>query len=229
MPLLRSRPTGGESVIAERNGKVLVRIPTEVSEQIDYLMGRLSIQQAALPSSLLVTSHLSGEGVSLVSAALASSIGRGGRACLIETNWDGRRLPVTDEIGLVDVVAGRATLADAVLPTSRPGLSILPVGDRSDPVARVPVGSDLGPVLRALTPTFDMVVVDAPALAASPFALEAAALIEASILVVRQGVTDVEQVTSAAAKLEPFGFRGAVLTANSMATPGLIRRWGSGR
>lgn len=229
MPLLRSRSTGGESVIAETDGTVLVRIPTEVSEQIEYLLGRLSIQQAKLPSSLVVTSHLGGEGVSLVAATVAAAVGRSRRACLIEANWGGGRLPLIGRPGLAEVIAGTAKLQDAVISTSRSGLSILPAGDRTDHLARLPVGGDLRPVLEALEPAFDLVVVDTPALAGSPFGVEAAAVAEASILVVRQGVTDTEQVASSAAKLEPFGFRGAVLTANRLATPGLIRRWGSGR
>ncbi len=226
--LLERRRTDDEArVVRAADGTALARLPEEIERQLQYLWVRVRLHSDPVPSSFLITSKLSGEGVTLVSLALATMAANNGRVLLLEANDTGSRLPVDDtNVGLMGVLTGAATIEETVVETDHAGLSILPIGPASGS-GRLgnEVDLDLATgLIGELSARYDTVVVDAPALARSPLALNLAAACAASLLVVRHGVTDLDQVESARADLADANLIGLVLNGTRLATPARIRR-----
>lgn len=67
--------------------------------------------------------------------------------------------------GLSEVLAGEATLADAILRLEPAGLHLLPGGSRRDNVAEILSGPTFSEVLREARSMFDYIIIDAPPLA----------------------------------------------------------------
>lgn len=226
--LSRRRVAGSERVVRTTDGVVLARVPDEVGAEMENLWVRLRVHQPSLPASVLLTAKLSGEGVSLVSLALGTVAAGVGRTLVVEANDLGGRLPVAaDRPGLTDVLMGAVTIDEAVVATDQPGLDVLPVGAGAVP-GRLGSSLDMitaGDLVDALEASYDLVLVDSPGLAQSALALTLAGACEASLLVVRHGVTDIDQVQSARAALgQGANLLGVVLNGTHLATPGRIRR-----
>jgi protein-tyrosine kinase len=89
---------------------------------------------------IMVASPLSGEGKTFVALnlALAFASAKDHSSLLIDTDTNHPLVPslfrVTPEKGIVDVLAGRCQLHDALLRTSVPGLEILPAGQHAPDV-----------------------------------------------------------------------------------------------
>lgn len=215
-----------EMVLGTDNGVVLSRIPGSVREQMQYLWTRLQVHEGGIPQSIGVTSHISGEGVSFISQAMAATLARTSRTCLIETNWwsDGLPLPDTNR-GLAGLMQGSASLNEVLVTTNYSRLSVLPAGEVpvSGPVI-VPSTDEMRLVLNMLRPHFEHIVLDLPAISTSATALTFAAAASSSILVVRQRVTRTAQVEAAMADLRHTRLLGVVMNGNKISTPSIIRR-----
>ena len=158
---------------------------------------RLSLQHlSALNETVVVTitSPMSGDGKSLISSNLAVSFAESGVRTLL-VDGDVRRgalhsaFSVPQVPGVVDVLAGRATLLDALRPEVQPNLALIPCGTRT---ARAPelLNSPLDQMFRALRPQYDVIIVDSPPLGAGADALALSIVTGSMCLVLRAGETD---------------------------------------
>lgn len=174
-------------------------------------------QQSGTPlRTLAVTSAVSGEGKTTVSAALAAAYARiDVRVLLVDADLHKPRLAEhlgmdAHQRGLAEVLQGKAELAKVVRKTEVPGLSVVTTvahEEAGDLLAR-----RFAAVLEQAATTFDMVVVDCPPLLATDDARTLALVCDGTVLVVSTG-TESARVSEAAASLESLKVRvlGAVL------------------
>ncbi|MBI2797599.1 MAG: polysaccharide biosynthesis tyrosine autokinase [Gemmatimonadetes bacterium] len=158
---------------------------------------RLSLQHLSVPNGpvvVTITSPMSGDGKSLIASNLAVSFAESGMRTLL-IDGDVRRgalhsaFSVPQVPGVVDVLAGRATLLDALRPEVQPNLALIPCGTRT---ARAPelLNSPLDQMFRALRSQYDVIVVDSPPLGAGADSLALAIVAGATCIVLRAGETD---------------------------------------
>lgn len=225
----RSRKAAAETemVIASSQGVPLARIPGSIREQVRYLWTRLQVQGSDVPNSIAVTSQISGEGVSFTCRALAAVLGRARPTCIVEANWWSEGIPArVDNPGLAGLLGNTCTIADVLVPTSHPGLSIVPAGELTEAGQAVMASSvALRDVIEQLHAAgFAYVVLDLPAITTSATALSFAAAAEASILVVRQRVTHIDQAVQAAEDLRHTRLLGIILNGNQLSMPRFLQR-----
>ncbi len=181
---------------------------------------RLSLQHLTPPGepvTLTVTSPMSGDGKSLIASNLAVSFAEAGLRTLL-IDGDVRRgalhsaFSVPQVPGLVDVLAGRATLLDAIRPEVQPNLALIPCGTRT---ARAPemLNSPLEQMFRALRPQYDVLIIDSPPLGAGADALALGICSGYVAIVLRTGETDRKMAEAKLRVLDklPMTVVGAIL------------------
>ena len=148
------------------------------------------------PVVLTVSSPGPGDGKSFVSANLGMALADGGYRTVV-IDGDIRRgalhsvfAPASQTPGLTDFLAGEAVLSEVLLPTSHPGLFLVPCGRRRRNGPELLAGEGMVGLLRDLRQQFDAVIVDSAPLGAGidPFALGVAT--GAMLIVLRTGETD---------------------------------------
>jgi len=148
------------------------------------------------PVCLTVSSPGPGDGKSFVSANLAMALADGGYRTVV-IDGDIRRgalhtvfAPAAQVPGLTDLLAGEAVLAEVLLPTSHPGLFLVPSGRRRRNGPELLAGESMLGLVRDLRQQFDAIIVDSAPLGAGidPFALGVAT--GAMLIVLRTGETD---------------------------------------
>lgn len=192
-----------------------------VAEQIRGSAARLtSMTPEGAPIALAVTSAARREGKSVFCANLALMLAEGGHRRVVVIDGDLRTgtlaplLGARNDIGLADVLSGDAALADAVQPTSRTGLFILPAGRGG---GRVPgellTGKALAETISRLRSHADYVLVDTPAVTSCADATLIARACDAALLVVAAGRTRESVVVEATATLRGNNIRilGAIM------------------
>ncbi len=227
----RSR-TGQDLLISTRSGSVVGIVPDEMRHQSQHLWVRLGLHRPVEPASIAVTSFLRGEGVSLVSLALAVAASERGRTLLVDANMARPTLLVGEGDGATSghrgvrgIIENGLAIEDVVLATDHAELSVLPIG--GDPAGDPSIEFD--PALAqqlfgALSLHYDTVIVDSPSLQEPAAAVAVAAACDACLAVVHHRVTDIEQVQSAADQLVDTEFLGVVLNATRLRTPRWLRR-----
>jgi capsular exopolysaccharide synthesis family protein len=148
------------------------------------------------PVQLTISSPGPGDGKSFISANLASALADGGyRTVLVD--GDIRRgalhsvfAPMEQSPGLVDYLAGEATLGEVIRPTQHSNLCVVPGGKRRRHGPELLAGNAMTTMVRELRMQFDAIVVDSAPLGAGidPFALGVAT--GAMLIVLRTGETD---------------------------------------
>jgi len=199
---------------------------TPVVEAFRALRTTLQHNGAGKPSKvLLVTSSAPREGKTTLSSNLAASFARGGSRTLL-IDGDLRRPRVhraTDGdngIGLSSVLSGRATLAEAVAPsTAEPNLFVLPSGPIPQDPAELLGSRRMEDLLAEARRTYDRVILDSPPVASVTDPCILARLADAVVLVIAHGRTSTQLIRRARESLEAVGVKpwGAVIN-NS--TPG---------
>jgi tyrosine-protein kinase Etk/Wzc len=148
------------------------------------------------PVVLTVSSPGPGDGKSFVSANLAMALADGGYRTVV-IDGDIRRgalhsvfAPASQTPGLTDYLAGEAVLGEVLLPTSHPGLFLVPSGRRRRNGPELLAGEGMVNMVRDLRQQFDAIIVDSAPLGAGidPFALGVAT--GAMLIVLRTGETD---------------------------------------
>jgi succinoglycan biosynthesis transport protein ExoP len=198
---LVSRPPVPLSITADgsaaKNGALkifLARSHTPEAEAMRDLRAALMSRPGAPPRVVLVSSPSSGEGKSTVAINLAIVLSNRGNTCLVD--GDLRRPMVASafglraKVGLSDVLAGRASLEEALLeiPDGR-NLSVLCGGHFPLNPADLVASEQMEAVLIALRAQFDHVVIDSPPVIPFSDARVLSPLSDVVVLVGRYGVT----------------------------------------
>jgi succinoglycan biosynthesis transport protein ExoP len=159
---------------------VLLRDPgSSAAESFRYLRSRLQPQLRGA-ATILVTSAGEREGRTTTAANLAIAMAQGGLSVvLLDADMRDPRVHTVfgndNAVGLTSVLAGEATIKQALQMTSVDRLRLLGAGPAAGNAADLLVGSRLRPILDALRGTCDLVIIDSgPVLSVSdPIALAA--------------------------------------------------------
>lgn len=169
---------------------------------------RTSIEQAVPGDAqvIAVTSALPREGKSVTSACLAQTLAVGGAATLL-IDCDLRRRGVSRLLqlphghpGLIEVLEGRATLADALV-SGETGLSVLTVRPADNEPESLLTGALFAELLAELRQQFDHIVLDLPPVLPIAAARVLASHADATVVVVRWRKTVESAVRSALSQL----------------------------
>jgi len=171
------------------------------------------------PRVLLVTSAVQGEGKSTASCHLALALAAAGhRVLLVDADLRrpavAQRLGLEPSVGLVDVLAGKLALEDALQPALHPGLSVLAAG-RTPPDPGALVGSrQMRSLLERARDVHDVVVVDAPPVLPVTDACVLLGAVDGAVLVVRARRTRRAELAEAVERLgqSPGRVLGTVLS-----------------
>ena len=148
--------------------KALENPKSQLSE--GYYSARAALQlstEEGVPSTLLVTSSMMGEGKSTSALALASGFGRLGlRVLLIDADMRNpvqhRLLARDNSVGLSNMLAGGADVSPALQPTGYANLTFLSAGRPPPNPSELLAGGKMLAFLEAAKEHFDLVVIDAP-------------------------------------------------------------------
>jgi capsular exopolysaccharide synthesis family protein len=169
---------------------------------------------------LTVASPGPGDGKSTVSINLANALAEGGyRTLLIDGDTRRGQLhlscpPITQAPGLLDYLAGEATLAEIVKQTELHGnLSLLPCGARRRQGPELLASQRMAQLLRELRSQFDAIIVDSAPLGAGIDAYALGSATGSMLLVLRAGETDRRLAEAKLATIDrmPIRLLGAVL------------------
>lgn len=173
--------------------------------------------QGAPVKVIMITSPSHGEGKSVTAANLALTIAREYQrpTCLVDANLRSPRLHemfgVDAEIGLVDVLAGRATLDQALTMIEPAGVTLLPAGAGAEHPAELLSTPLMRRTIDQLRAQFDRIIIDTPA--ALPMVdlglLEP--LADRIVLVVRAGMTSKASIQDVMTTIDAQRVLGVVL------------------
>jgi len=190
-------------------------------ESIDGLRTYLSLEESMRGNKVLaVTSATSREGKTTVAAQLAVSIASAtGRPTLL---IDGdMRAPDVHKIfdierspGLCEVLKGECPIEEAIDMTMGEMFHLLTAGTLDSSPHRILRNGALETLVANLRERYDSIIIDTPPILAASEALLMASVCDAAILCVRRDFSRLDQVASAAGRLQASGVKtaGAVLT-----------------
>lgn len=255
MPLLQRKHTIAAPLhslpisLCAANGAAIHTFPADLISSIRHLENTLTYNNT-LPKCLAVVAALSGEGVTYMSIALATTLANDRQAsvCVAELNWytpgmitrlsqpaparPPRHKRPADALadsepfdggpGLAGVLTQSCTLDQALVATATPNLYLLPAGDLPQHLRPAMArGTALKQCLAQLCERFDMLVLDIPAVQLTSDAVALASLAQGCCLVIRQGVTPVSHVRAALDDLAHLNILGVILNQVSSKLP----RW----
>src|SRR5690625_365946 len=156
--------------------------------------------------SMLVTSSVKGEGKSVTSINLASTLAHSGRrVLLIDADLRApslhRHLTLQSEAGLTTVLLGEAALDDVVQPVELDGLSVLTTGP-APPNPSELLDSDQMTLLKAATARYDTLIVDSAPLPPVADRTALAQRVSGTLMVVGSGRGRRPHLAQALRKLE---------------------------
>lgn len=172
------------------------------------------------PIQLTISSPGPGDGKSFVSANLATALADGGYRTIV-IDGDIRRgslhtiqgMECDPSPGLLDYLAGDATLAEVVRATSNPNLFVVPGGARRQHGPELLASDAMQQMVRDLRNQFDAILVDTAPLGAGIDSYALGAATGAMVLVLRTGETDRKLAQAKLTLLDrmPVRMLGAIL------------------
>lgn len=227
---------GAPLAIKSAAGEELHVFTPEIVANVRHMVTSLAVD-GGVPSRLAVVSALREEGVTHTSLALAAVLANdtAARVCAVELNWwapgmlsllgrgDTRKAGLGERPRLADLLAGKASLDEALIPTALSNLSLLPAGEL--PLEQRPTaarGAALREIVDQLAVRFDHLILDVPAVLATSDAIALASLGDACALVVRHGLTPTQSVQLALDDIRHLNILGVILTKAEFYTPRFI-------
>ncbi|MCT7660164.1 polysaccharide biosynthesis tyrosine autokinase [Mycobacterium deserti] len=216
LPVLAQLPGPGASAAGAKRAATPAELV--VDEGLRGLRTRLLGGSSTPPRSFLISAPGVGQGATTTALNLAQSFAAVDEAVLL-IEGDPRRptiaklLGLQSPLGLADVLADPQLLDDAVQPTRHAGLWMLAATESSQ-IKRQANATLLSAALEKLFANFDRVVIDGPPSFISADTGVLSAAVDATVLVVRSGVTTVDEIDGALQNLRAAGgdVVGAVLT-----------------
>lgn len=191
---------------------------TAVAEQYRALRTRIVHADPLSPINMvMVTSPGRGAGKTLTAGNLAMTMAQEWqrRICIVDADLRHpqlhRLLGLPDGPGLCDVLAGTATLDEALVTLEEHGVTVLPAGRVPAHPAELLGTTAMRRTLEALRTQFDRIVIDAAPAAPLADVSILAPLVDRVLMVVRAGVTTKPQIHEAVSTIEPSKLLGFVL------------------
>lgn len=215
--------------LPDQDGNILQSYPPEVVDNLRQLIIRLGIKQP-FPARLALTSALRGEGVSYQTFALAATMANDSNANvgIVDLNWWYPGLLagfIDQQSGLAAVLDGTQKLDQVIVPSRWPNLSFIPAGElKASARAKTARSQALAEIIESLSNRFNHLILDVPAVLASSDAPPLISLANGCCLVIRQGVTPIEDVRSALDTISHLKIYGVILNQVSLATPDILMR-----
>lgn len=190
-------------------------------ESFQTIYARLSYSSTSSPRSVLVTSAVHGEGKTLVASQLAAAAARTGHrvllmGCDLRRPALGSAFSVPEGSGLAGVILDDEPVSEAIEPTGVPGLDVLPAGRPVENPLRVVRNPALAMLVRDLTATYDLVVVDAPPVLPVADAGLLASLVDTTVVVGRLRQVRLDQVDRLRDQLARAGAQVAGMVVNGV-------------
>lgn len=210
---------------------LLQQLPRGLANAFHRLVGQRNVDGATpLPGRVGVVSSLHGNGVSTVARALAITLtcDLDSTVCIVDISKPSgspKGRSTEPAIGLADVLAGDASLAEALHASADDRLQMIAAGaGDADTLGSVLRSRQFVAVLDELERQFDYVVIDAPPVLQTPDALAALRHVEGYFLVARHGKTPVDEVRTTTSQLEPLPCLGVILNRYSTRIPKRFQR-----
>ena len=170
------------------------------------------------PRRILVSSSVAGEGKTTLAVNLAAALARAGnRVTLVDADLRRprvtRALRMVGGVGLTNVLTGTASV-DEVAQTVDGGLRVLGAGPLPPNPSELLASEAMSALVREVSATSDVVVIDAPPLLPVADASALAGLVDGVLLCVRWGSVDATELQRSSALLQRLGARllGLVMT-----------------
>jgi capsular exopolysaccharide synthesis family protein len=202
------------------DGRLVAAMSPDATAAEQYRALRTRIVHAdngAAVNVILVTSPGRGEGKTLTATNLGLTMAQEyqRRICIIDANLRNsqvhRMFGLPDSPGLSDVLAGQATLEDALVYLEDHQISVLPAGFAPAHPAELLGTTAMRRMLETLRSQFDRVIIDAPAAAPLADVGVLTPLVDSVVLVVRAGVTAKPDIHDAIAAIDGTKLLGVVL------------------
>ena len=180
--------------------------------------------------TLVVTGVGPDEGKTTVAANLAATVAAGGIRT-VAVGADLRRptlhrlFGVDGGKGLTQVLLGRLSLDEAVVPVQPWGLDVLPAGPIPPNPAELLGSQRMAALLEAMAERWEMVVIDTPPVVGLADASVVAARADGTLLVVSVGLTSREEAQLARRQLQQVGARVLGLVLNGVSPDGGYYRY----
>lgn len=157
--------------------------------------------------SLVITSSIPNEGKSTVSANLAQAIATSGKRVLL-VECDMRRRSIADNLGLharsglYAVLSGQVSLESAVLHTPQRNMFFLDVEPHIPNPVDILASKSFRGLVQTMEEHYDFVIFDTPPVSAFVDAAVLSALVDATVLVVRENFTKRQDILDAYEQLK---------------------------
>jgi len=205
-------------------GQPVWSFPGDVIENLRSLVTRIG-KKDSFPARLSLVAALRGEGVTYTAQALATILAHdfSARVCLVDLNWWWpSSLPMVEpeNPGVAAVLTGEADLDDVITPSGWSNLAFVSAGrltKQDRPVISRSLGLKM--LIDDLEARFNYLILDIPAILATNDSVPLASLGSACCLVVRHGVTGINDVQQALGEIDHLTVLGVVLNRVKLATP----------
>lgn len=183
--------------------------------------------------TLAVCSAIAGEGKTTIAVGVGTTIAQDypeRRVLVVETDFWHPVLAQDFDVevypGLADCLLEDLPLQLAVRPTLLENLFIVPAGGPATNAGRLLRSSRMAAALATLRQSYDVIILDVPAVLVNSDSLPVIDLADGVLFVVRAGVTPGPVVRRAMAQLDDTRglLRGVVLNGTESAVPGWLRR-----
>jgi len=211
-------------------GQPWLTFPENVVESVRHMYNRLC-RVDPFPKQLALISALRQEGTTYLSRAIGATLAKdlSSSFCVVELNWwwPTSELPESYQSGgLAAVMTGEVELEDALIRTSMPNLTILPAGDLDiDLRSTISRGTTFKAAIEYLTEHFDHMILDIPAVLSTNEAVPLASQAAACCIVIRQGVTTIENVRLALDEVSHLPVVGTLMNQVHLHTPQQILKF----
>jgi polysaccharide biosynthesis transport protein len=166
------------------------------------------------PSKILITSSVQNEGKTTIVANFAQSLAQASlRTLVIDTDVRNPALSgyfgIRKQRGLIDFLAGQASLDEIITPTQYENVFVIPAGSHAPNPTELLGSNKMSRLLNYLSESYDHIIIDCAPILPISDALVLSTIVDGTIMVVRSGYTEVSYAKESARRIK--GIKSTVL------------------